>query len=249
NSLYQWAASQPGIRDFSNAVGVLTSQVINPGPFTQSIHYEKVESAKKLTDAEFTYNAQLGFISLNIPLNNDEVLAVAYEYTYRGQTYRVGELSTDGVEGTNALILKLLKPTMTNPQNKLWDLMMKNVYSIGAYQVDQDGFRIDILYNNPENSLYIPFFPQDGLDDKQIVTMLDMDKLNQMNQPFSDGVFDYVPMVLSGNRFENGGTINPRNGRVYFSNIEPFGKLLADKMAQEGIPQTTIDRIAFTELY
>ena len=249
NSLYQWAASQPGIRDFSNAVGVLTSQVISPGPFTQSIHYEKVESAKKLTDAEFTYNAQLGFISLNIPLNNDEVLAVAYEYTYRGQTYRVGELSTDGVEGTNALILKLLKPTMTNPQNKLWDLMMKNVYSIGAYQVDQDGFRIDILYNNPENSLYIPFFPQDGLDDKQIVTMLDMDKLNQMNQPFSDGVFDYVPMVLSGNRFENGGTINPRNGRVYFSNIEPFGKLLADKMAQEGIPQTTIDRIAFTELY
>src|SRR5690606_37680354 len=178
--LYQWASSQPGIRDFSSAVGTLASQAIAPGPFVQSVDYEKVESAKKLLDAEFTYNAQLGFISLNTPLNNDEVLGVAYEYTYRGQTYRVGELSTDGVEGTDAIILKLLKPTMTDPKNKLWKLMMKNVYSIGAYQVDQVGFRLDVLYNNPENSLYVPFFPQDGLDDKQIVTMLDMDKLNQM---------------------------------------------------------------------
>ena len=106
--MYQWAAAQPGIRNFSGAVATLASQPVAPGPFTQSIHYEKVESAKKLNDAEFTYNAQLGFISVNIPLNNDEVLAVGYEYTYKGQTYRVGELSTDGVEGTDALILKLL---------------------------------------------------------------------------------------------------------------------------------------------
>jgi cell surface protein SprA len=46
NALYQWASSQPGIRDFSNAVGVLSSQVVAPGPFVQSIDYEKVESAK-----------------------------------------------------------------------------------------------------------------------------------------------------------------------------------------------------------
>jgi cell surface protein SprA len=249
NALYQWASSQPGIRDFSSAVGTLASQAIAPGPFVQSVDYEKVESAKKLLDAEFTYNAQLGFISLNTPLNNDEVLGVAYEYTYRGQTYRVGELSTDGVEGTDAIILKLLKPTMTDPKNKLWKLMMKNVYSIGAYQVDQVGFRLDVLYNNPENSLYVPFFPQDGLDDIQIVTMLEMDRLNQMGQPFSDGVFDFVPMTLSGNRFENGGTINARNGRVYFSTTEPFGRVLAAKMIEKGIPQTTVDRIAFTELY
>jgi len=249
NGIYSWASSQPGIRSFSSAIPILTSQVVQPGPFVQSIHYEKVESAKKLTESEFTYNAQLGFISLNIPLNNDEVVAVAYEYTYRGQTFQVGELSTDGIEGTDALILKLLKPTMTDPTNKLWDLMMKNVYSLGAYQVDQVGFRLDILYNNPENSLYVPFFPQPGLDDIQIVSMLDMDKLNQMGQPFSDGVFDYVPVVQNGSRIENGGTINPRNGRVYFSTVEPFGQTLAKKMDDKNIPKTTIDRLAFTELY
>ena len=249
NGLYEWASSQPQIRSFNNAVLALNSQVAMPGPFTQAKHFEKVENARKLSESEFTYNAQLGFISLNMPLNNDEVLGVAYEYTYRNQTYQVGEFSTDGVSGQEALIVKLLKPTIVNPKNKTWDLMMKNVYSIGAYQVDQQGFRMDILYNNPETSLLVPFFPMDGVDDKQIVTLIDMDKLNQNNQPFSDGVFDFVPIQFNSNRAENGGTINVRNGRIYFSTIEPFGQTLADKLSDANIPDVVIDRVAYTELY
>jgi cell surface protein SprA len=92
NSLYQWAANQPLIRNFSTAVPALNNQVTAPGPFQQAKDYEKVENARKLSDQEFSYNALLGYVSLNNPLNNDEVLAVAYEYTYRGQTYQVGEL-------------------------------------------------------------------------------------------------------------------------------------------------------------
>lgn len=249
NDLYDWASNQPLIRGFSNAVSVLNTQVTAPGPFFQAKDYEKVENSRKLTEQEFTYNALLGYISLNNPLNNDEVLAVAYEYTYRGQTFQVGEFSTDGASGQQALILKLLKPTITSPQNKIWDLMMKNVYSIGAYQVDQLGFKVDIYYNNPATSVPLPVFPMTGLDDRQIVTLLDMDKINQNNQPFSDGVFDYVPFNINGSKIENGGTINKKNGRIYFSTIEPFGKTLAKKMAEVGIPQTTISNIAFTELY
>lgn len=249
NGLYNWASNQPLVRGFVNSVQTLSSQVTAPGPFQQAIHYEKVENARKLTDQEYSYNALLGYISLNLPLNNDEVLAVAYEYTYRGETYQVGEFSTDGASGQEALLLKLLRPTITNPNNKIWDLMMKNVYSIGAYQVDQAGFRIDLLYNNPETSLPVPFFPMDGVDDKQLVTLLEMDKLNQNNQPFSDGVFDFVPIEISGNRAENGGTINRRNGRIYFSTVEPFGKTLASKLDQAGVPDLVINQVAFTELY
>ena len=109
NGLYPWASSNPQIRGFVGAVSSLNSQVVTPGPFQQGVHYEKVENARKLTEQEFSYSAQMGFISLNLPLNNDEVLAVAYEYTYRGETYQVGEFSTDGVSGQDALILKLLK--------------------------------------------------------------------------------------------------------------------------------------------
>ncbi len=256
NGLYSWASTQPLVRGFANAVQALSSQVASPGPFEQAVDYEKVENARKLTEQEFTYNAQLGFISLNLPLNTDEVLAVAYEYTYRGQTYQVGEFSTDGIAGQDALILKLLKPTIINPNNKLWDLMMKNVYSIGAYQVDQVGFRLDLLYNNPATSLEVPFFPADnlgnniqGIDDQQLVTLLEMDKINQNNQPFSDGVFDFVPIQFNGNRAENGGTINTRNGRIYFSTVEPFGKTLADKLSAANVSQTIIDQVVYTELY
>ncbi len=256
NGLYAWASGQPLIRGFVNAVAVLSSQVNAPGPFQQAFDYEKVENARKLADQEFTYNAQLGFISLNQPLNNDEVLAVAYEYTYRGETYQVGEFSTDGVAGQEALILKLIKPTIINPQNKLWRLMMKNVYSIGAYQLSPEGFRMDILYNNPATSLAVPFMPAEnlgpnitGISDKQLVTLLEMDKINQQNQPFSDGVLDFVPIQFNGNRAENGGTINTRNGRIYFSTVEPFGKTLADKLSDANVSNLIIDQIAYTELY
>jgi len=249
NGLYDWAANQPLVRGFSNSVTILSSQVNAPGPFNQAVEYEKVENARKLADSEFSYNALLGYISLNTSLNNDEVLSVAYEYTYRGQTFQIGEFSTDGASGQEALILKLLKPTITSPSNKVWDLMMKNVYSIGAYQVDQIGFKIDILYNNPETSVPAPFIPLDGVDGKQIVTLLDMDKINQNNQPFADGVFDFAPFNQIANKIDNGGTINKKNGRVYFSTIEPFGKTLAGKLQDAGISQVIINKVAFTELY
>lgn len=249
NGLYEWAANQPMIRSFVNSTTALSTQVNAPGPFLQAVDYEKVENARKLTEAEFTYNALLGYISLNNALNNDEVLAVSYEYTYRGETFQVGEFSTDGASGQQALILKLIKPTITNPKNKIWDLMMKNVYSIGAYQVDQLGFKIDVYYNNQETSLLQPFMPFPGVDKKQIVTLLDMDKINQNNQPFSDGVFDFAPFNIVGNKIDNGGTINKKNGRIFFSTVEPFGKTLADKLAEAGVPNVNINKIAYTELY
>jgi len=249
NGLYDWAANQPLVRGFNNAVTALASQVNSPGPFNQAIEYEKVENARRLAESEYTYNALLGFVSLNQALNNDEVLSVAYEYTYRGQTYQVGEFSTDGASGQQALIQKLLKPTLLNPNIKIWDLMMKNVYSIGAFQVDQQGFRVDVLYNNPETSVLAPFVPLPGVDTKQIVTLLDMDKINQNNQPFADGVFDFAPFNIVGNKMDNGGTINRKNGRVIFSTIEPFGKTLAKKLTEAGISPLIVDRVSFYELY
>ena len=249
NGLYDWAAAQPLVRGFSNAVMALSAQLNSPGPFNQAVDYEKVENARKLNENEYTYNALLGYISLNTALNNDEVLAVAYEYTYRGQTYQIGEFSTDGTNGQEALILKLIKPTITSPINKIWDLMMKNVYSIGAYQVDQLGFKIDIYYNNRETSVLQPFLPFDGIDKKQIVTLLEMDKINQNNQPFSDGVFDFAPFNVVGNKIDNGGTINRKNGRIFFTTVEPFGKTLAEKLTAAGVPNIYVNQLAYTELY
>jgi cell surface protein SprA len=80
-----------------------------------SDNYAKLTYARKLTSKDFTLNPRLGYISLNYPLNNDEVLAVAYQYTYNGKQYQVGEFSSDlPVDPTTpkVLYLKLLKNTI-----------------------------------------------------------------------------------------------------------------------------------------
>lgn len=249
NNLYEWATANSGVRSFFNATSALATQATSPGPFNQAFEYEKVENARKLTDQEFSYNALLGYISLNMPLNTDEVLGVAYEYTLNGRTFQVGEFSYDGVNGTDALVLKMLRSTIFSPQMKIWDLMMKNVYSVGGFQLSQQNFRMDVWYNNPETSLPVNFMPYPVVEEKLLVELLEMDKININNQPFSDGIFDFAPLQIQGNRIINGGTINPLNGRVYLSTAEPFGRTLKEKLLESGMSGSQADRIAFTELY
>ena len=253
NNLYATVAGSSDVRNFSNAVTFLSTFTGSPGPFEQSIHYEKVENARRLSDQEYTYSAQLGFVSLKSPLNQDEVLAVAYQYTLNGRTYQVGEFSTDvPVEAgsKSSLILKLLKPTIINPRNKTWDLMMKNVYSIGAYQVSEGDFTFDVWYNNPLTSVNINYLPYDGVDDILLMQQLDLDRLNLNQEAYSDGRFDFVGIQYSGNRAINGGTVDPKTGRVYFTTIEPFGQTLRQKLNASGaLAPIQVNGIAFDELY
>lgn len=249
NALYNFAANSPGVRGFNSATSTLNSIVTSPGPFQQSVHYEKVQNARKLTDQEYTFNSQLGFITLNQPLNNDEVLSVAFQYTYMGQTFQVGEFSTDGVAGQDALVLKLLKGTVTNPRYKRWDLMMKNVYSVGAYQVNKENFQLNLWYNNPTTSVDVNYIPQPGVDDKPLIQILNLDRYDPNNNPFADGVFDFIPITFSGNKSSVGGTINPQNGRIFFTTVEPFGKTLNDKLVAAGINPTVISTIVYQPLY
>ena len=103
---------------------------------------------------------------------------------------------------------------------------------------------------NPNTLLY--YLDDDNIihpDLYKLLDWIDKDKLNQNNQPFSDGVFDYVPFVVTGSKIENGGTINRKNGRIFFSTVEPFGKTLANKLQSIGVPQATIENIAYFELY
>ena len=107
--------------------------------------YEKVESARLLSSSEYTLNSSLGYISIKSALNADEVLGVAFEYTYKGQVYQVGEFSGDITTTGNSLYVKMLKSTTVAPRLPMWDLMMKNVYSLGAYQIQKSKFKLTFL--------------------------------------------------------------------------------------------------------
>ena len=97
-------------------------------------------------------------MSLNTTLQTDEVLGVAFQYTYNGRTYQVGEFAQDVPLDTTAgrvgiqkvLFLKLLKATSQRTNLPIWDLMMKNVYALdGASNIQRDGFKLNILYQEP----------------------------------------------------------------------------------------------------
>ena len=108
--------------------------------------FEKVESARLLNSSEYTLNSTLGYISIKSALNADEVLGVAFEYTYRGQVYQVGEFSSDIPTTDQSLYVKMLKSTTASTSEPMWDLMMKNVYPLGGYQIQKSNFKLNIKY-------------------------------------------------------------------------------------------------------
>lgn len=244
NNLYAQVSGNAGIRSFTSAAAALQLMGLRA-----SKHFEKLESARLLSPNEYTLNERLGFIGLNQNLNNDEVLAVAFQYTYQGQTFQVGEFSTDGIAPPAALMLRLLKATITNPKLPLWDLMMKNVYSLGAFQVNPQNFRLDLLYNNPTTGVDLNYIPKPPIDQIPLLQALGLDRLDQQLAPHPDGAFDWVD-----NAATTGGTINSQNGRIFFPVLEPFGSYLNQRLIgpNPGSPvQDTLVRknIVYQQLY
>lgn len=207
--------------------------------------FEKVESARKLSQNEYNLNAKLGFISLNTNLNSDQTLAVAFQYQRIGDStvYQVGEFSDQGVNSPNALMVKLLKSTTINTKNPIWDLMMKNVYNIGAYQVNSQDFILNIFYSGNENGVPTGYLTEgpDDIKGVPLLRLLNFDNLNQQLNPYPDGFFDFIDGAAS-----NGGTIQSSNGRIYFTMLEPFGDYLRELFESDSV---LASRYAFDSLY
>lgn len=197
--------------------------------------YEKLESARLLSSSEYSLNSSLGYISLKSTLQTDQVLAVAFEYTYRGERYQVGEFSTDRQDNKSALFVKALKNTANTPQMGNWDLMMKNVYSLGATSVQKDKFRLDIKFLSDTTGVYLSYLPEPQLKDKKILSLVGLDRLDNNNKRNPNSYFDYV----------EGYTIDPSTGRVFFPVVEPFGSYLAKVIGDEEVAR----RYVFQELY
>ncbi|MDE5612364.1 MAG: cell surface protein SprA, partial [Odoribacter sp.] len=226
NNLYAQMTEGPyqGIRDINQVSKVL-------GGFLSGRDYEKLENARLLDPSEYILNEKLGYISLNTALNADEVLAVAYEYTVRGEVHTVGELTSNALAAPSALVVKLLKGTTQSPAMPTWDLMMKNVYNIGAYSLSNDGFVMDVLYQNDKAGTRVNYLPDGQMGGEILLSVMNLDKLNSQLDASPDGRFDYI----------DGVTVSSSRGRIIFPVLEPFGSWLKNL----GVS----DRYVFQELY
>ena len=233
NDLYaQMNSTYNGIRDIDQVNNILGSI----GGMNGGTDYEKLSNARLLSSQEYTLNNALGFISLKTPLRADEVLAVAYEFTYGGQTYQVGEFSSDIKESKSTLMVKLLKPNACSPGNGCWDLMMKNVYSLGTRSLKSTDFKLDIYYASDSLGTNITYLPEQQLKGSPLLQMLGLDRLDSNNSKENpNGIFDFI----------EGYTVDASSGRIFFPSVEPFGSYLRKKIGNDAIA----DKYVFEELY
>ena len=212
----------------SNKLDMLTDVV-------GGVDYEKLASARLLSSSEYTLNEALGYISLKTTLQTDQVLAVAFEYTYGGQTYQVGEFSTDPTQTDKCLFVKALKNTSNNPTQPNWRLMMKNVYYL-ASKVEKEKFRMDIKYQSDTTGTYLTYLPEEALKSTTLLKVMGLDRLDANMKPHANGQFDFV----------QGYTVS--NGRIFLPSAEPFGDYLRKWLKDKGM-ESLADKYCFYQLY
>ena len=220
----------PAIRDISTVQSGFGGLTVAEGT-----DYVKLENARQLKPSEYTLNSRLGYITLNQRLASDEILAVAFQYTVGGKVYQVGEFANDGIDASGGtgessisqnLVVKLLKSSVTNVREPVWDLMMKNIYNLGAFNLEREDFRMNIVYTDPQPLNYITGveglpLPED-VEETTLLKVFNLDNLNISGDPIvgGDGFFDFVPGI----------TVNPETGSIIFTSVEPFGQYLFKKL-------------------
>lgn len=238
NNLYSTINNQyPGARDIRKVHDLL----VNGAGLVSGQDFEKLENARLLNQSEYQFNPQLGFISLNMPLAAQEVLAVAYEYRVGNNNYKVGEFSSEIPdkleEGKKAgdVYVKLLKAATVSPDSYVWDLMMKNIYNLKQRQIQQDKFRLQISYLNDTTGTYLNYLTEGDIKNEMLLKVMNLDRLNNQKNEKPDGIFDFI----------EGYTIYSNSGRVIFPTVEPFGSYLRKKFKDPAIAE----KYVYQELY
>ncbi|WP_066680000.1 MULTISPECIES: cell surface protein SprA [unclassified Chryseobacterium] len=191
-------------------------------PYENGEHFVLSTKARRMDANEYTFHPQLGYISLNQKLNDNQLLAVSYSYTVNGtnQVYKVGEFS----EESPVLVTKLLRSNSdTKVESPMWNLMMKNFYSLDAAQVDRDGFILNVYYRDAQTGGKVNYLPGTPVEGTNLLKLFNWDRLNvngdlqNNNGVLGDGVFDFVEGI----------TIKKDQGRIMFTKVQPFGSYIA----------------------
>lgn len=207
-------------------------------PYENGEHFVLSTKARRMDANEYTFHPQLGYISLNQKLNDNQLLAVSYSYTVNGtnQVYKVGEFS----EESPVLVTKLLRSNSnTRVDSPMWNLMMKNFYSLDAAQVDRDGFILNVYYRDAKTGGKVNYLPGTSVEGTNLLKLFNWDRLNvngdlqSNNGVLGDGVFDFVEGI----------TIKKEQGRIMFTKVQPFGSYMTQVLGSSN-PQ-----YVFSDLY
>lgn len=181
---------------------------------------------------DYTVNKVTGTVSLRRRLGAREVLAVAFSYVGpTGQLVQVGDVNRGG---SDRVFLKMLRPKNVSTENKVFDLTMRNVYSLGVSGVQsRENLEIEIQFtegNVAQNQL-------PGRN-RPLMQDLGLDRVDEQGALTPDNQVDFGT-----------GTLDLAEGRIMFPYLEPFGARMRDLLEQAGAAQEEIDRLVYVSLY
>lgn len=168
-------------------------------------------SAQRLPSSAYTLNPTLGFISLHAPLAEDQVLAVAYRYRYKGQVYEVGEISENGGRQRVALLSSHDK----TPQSPLWSVMMKNGYSLLGVRrnLEANDLKVMILLRDYQSGVERPIADIGTESGRSWMDLFGWDRADMAGVGGNvDGIFDMIEGV----------TYVRNTGTLFFPYREPM---------------------------
>lgn len=117
----------------------------------------------------------------------------------------------------------------------MWKLMMKNVYSLGAYQLQSKNFKMQVKFLSDTTGTEINFLPVPPISNQPLLQVMNLDRIDSNQESNPDGFFDYI----------EGYTVQSSSGRIIFPVAEPFGRHLASKIGNEAIAS----QYCYNELY
>jgi len=184
-------------------------------------------------NTDYYVDRRLGYIRMNYPLSSEQILGVSYIVT--GDT--IGDYILPDSIAQN-ILLKLIRPANPQPTDSTWKYEFKNVYSLGASNVEDEGFDFDI-YQDLNTASVDPNTQSVNGVTKTYLEIFGLDQRgNSVGTP-PDGVMDLSPSLIS-----------LPYGEVYFPGLRPFdpdpakggGYYIEDSLVIPPLDSTTLMR-------
>jgi len=134
--------------DISNNPGAdVGTAYIDPANTDENVTYNKEGTFLRMErDIDYFLSVDLGYLRLR-SRSQEQILACSYKLVNSTSGDTVLTVGHGLTADDSTLVLKMLKPQSPHPNHPTWDLMFKNVYNLGATNIDSTGFAVRIVNN------------------------------------------------------------------------------------------------------
>lgn len=155
---------------------------------------------KKLTPLVDYYPVpDQGYIRMETPINEGDVLAVAYQDTSGTLVGDINYVADPDPTLRKEIVLKMLKDRTHLPSrdpNDTWHLEWKNVYSLGSRNIPPEGFEVKIYQKSNAAGADQEELIEEGKTARSYLNVFGLDEFDRNGKAAQDGFVDNFDVIL-----------------------------------------------------